>query len=271
MAWSGDPYGTGQQLYRRPSPRLAAFALARPAATGVTVPLACAVVYLPVPRTRRLNITEGTFTFGFRAAAVDDPVDTPALAATADLDLLQAHRHAVALAGHSLHDDLAGLRQAAERQSLRGLAAIERAWKSRHTRARGIAAVIDTVADLPGSPQLEQVCRCAGIAVLPGLETWEICGCEPGHPQDVSLLAASAGAQALVIALTCARHLGRYEWEGLINPAQIMAANTWDCFPGPGNAAQEARHADASAVLPPSRTGRTAPAGADAPAEGARS
>lgn len=270
MAWPGDPYGTGQQLYRRPSPRLAAFALARPAATGLTVPLAYAVVYLPVHRTRQLTITQGTLTFGFRAAAVGNPADAPAAAALADLDLLQARRHAVILAGHNLPDDLAVLRQAAGVPSLRGLAAAERAWQNRHTRGRGIAAVFDTMADLPGSPGLEQVCRRAGTAVPPSPGEGGPCGCEPGHFQDLSLLASSAVAQALVIALVCARHLGRYAWEEIVNPAQIMTANTWDCFPRAGQTAREAGHADAStAVRAPSGTGLTAPAGAATPAPGA--
>jgi hypothetical protein len=39
LARPGDPYGTGQQLYRRPCPKLAAFTVA-PAAIGRPVPAA---------------------------------------------------------------------------------------------------------------------------------------------------------------------------------------------------------------------------------------
>jgi hypothetical protein len=50
-------------------------------------------------RTRAVSVTEQTLTFGFRAASTGDPAGMPALAAVADLDLLQARRHAAVLAG----------------------------------------------------------------------------------------------------------------------------------------------------------------------------
>ena len=37
---------------------------------------------------------------------------------------------------------------------------------------------------------------------------------------------------ALAIALVCARHLGRYEWEETLDTRQLMACNAWDCLPG---------------------------------------
>jgi hypothetical protein len=39
--------------------------------------------------------------------------------------------------------------------------------------------------------------------------------------------------RALIVALVCARHLGRYTWEGTLNTGDIMTASTWDCFPQP--------------------------------------
>ena len=52
LTWPDDPYRTGQQLYRRPVSRLAAFA-ARPGRRGrPPVPAAAAIVYLPLHRTQ---------------------------------------------------------------------------------------------------------------------------------------------------------------------------------------------------------------------------
>ena len=99
MTWPDDPYRTGQQLYRRPVPRLAAFTAERTAADGRPGPAAVAIVYLPLHRTQAISVTEQTLTFGFRAASTDDAAEAPGLAAVADLDLMQARRHAAVLAG----------------------------------------------------------------------------------------------------------------------------------------------------------------------------
>jgi hypothetical protein len=167
MTWPDDPYRTGQQLYRRPVPRLAAFSARRTAAAGGAAPAAVAIVYLPLHRTRTVTVTEQTLTFGFRAAGADDPADMPALAAIADLNLMQARRHAAVLAGQLLADDLAALRQAGEAGALRGLAAVEREWAARGPAA-GKAATFDCALDLPGRPPLDHACQQAGIAVGPG-------------------------------------------------------------------------------------------------------
>lgn len=39
--------------------------------------------------------------------------------------------------------------------------------------------------------------------------------------------------RALVIALVCARHQGRYEWAGILRTGPVLAAATWDCLPQP--------------------------------------
>src|SRR5262249_1854976 len=133
MAWPDDPYRTGQQLFRRPGPRLAAFTaeLAGPAEGGRRVALAAAVIYLPLHRTQALTVTGQTLTFGFRAAGIGDPAELPALAAMADLDLMQARRHARVLAGYRLAGELAALGSAGDGRTLRGLAAVQRDWAVR--------------------------------------------------------------------------------------------------------------------------------------------
>ena len=45
MAWPGDPYQTGQQLYPRPAPRLAAFTVESSRARGSPAITSAAIVY----------------------------------------------------------------------------------------------------------------------------------------------------------------------------------------------------------------------------------
>jgi hypothetical protein len=113
LAWPDDPYRTSQQLYRRPSPVLAAVAVLLPEQPACVVPAAVAVAYLPLHRTRAITVTEGTLAFGFRAFSTFDAEDVRELAGLADLDLMQARRHASLLAGHCLPGHLRALRQAA--------------------------------------------------------------------------------------------------------------------------------------------------------------
>jgi hypothetical protein len=37
--------------------------------------------------------------------------------------------------------------------------------------------------------------------------------------------------RALMIALVCARHQGRYHWAGALRIGPVLAAATWDCLP----------------------------------------
>jgi hypothetical protein len=218
MTWPDDPYRTGQQLYRRPVSRLAAFAAQR-AGAGELAVAAAAIVYLPLHRTQAVRVTEQTLTFGFRATSADDPADMPALAAVADLDLMQARRHAAVLAGHLLVGDLAALRYAGDVAALRGLAAVEREWAARG-KAAGRAATFDCGLDLPESPPLELTCQQADVATGPGPDGADGC-------PAVTL----AVERALMIALVCARHLGRYEWAGTLRIGPVLAAAAWDCLP----------------------------------------
>ena len=219
MTWPDDPYRTGQQLYRRPVPRLAAFTAGPTAPGDRQVPVAVAMVYLPLHRTQVMSVTEQTLTFGFRAASADDPADLPALAMVADLDLMQARRHAAVLAGHLLASDLAALQVG--NAALRGLAAVEREWAARG-KVAGRAATFDCGLDLPQAPSLDLACQQAGIAAGSGVD--EVDGGE------AVMLAVE---RALMIALVCARHQGRYEWAGILRTGPVLAAATWDCLPQP--------------------------------------
>jgi hypothetical protein len=109
--------------------------------------------------------------------------------------------------------------------TLRGLSAVQEEWARRHAPAQGRAAMFDCPFDLAGQPFLEDACQRAcltsGLGYLPaGLDettaTW--------------MLAALMVERALIMALVCATHLGRYSWAGTLDVADIMAASTWDCF-----------------------------------------
>lgn len=223
LAWPEDPYRTGQQLYRRPAPRLAAFSLARTGGGGPGCQ-AAAIVYLPLHRTRTLAVTGQTVAFGFHAASISTASETLALAVFAGLDLLQARRHAAVLTGHLLAGDLAALRPGTDDLVPRGIAALEHEWAQRHNPASGKAAMLDCGLDLPGDPALPRACQQAGISIS---------AAEPVLPVSGEAAAATAVRRALVIALVAARHLGRYAWEGTLPADDIVAAGAWDCFPQP--------------------------------------
>jgi hypothetical protein len=227
MTWPDDPYRTGQQLHRRPVPRLAAFTAELAVADGGQAPAAVAVVYLPLHRTRTVTVTERTLMFGFRAASTADPAEAAELAGIADLDLMQARRHAQVLAGYHLADQLAALLSAAPgRRTLRGLAAVQHDWADRASAA-GQAAMFDCAFDLPASTSLEQP---RGPARLEARSAFGSGG--PGTSPPV----VTAVERALAIALVCARHLGRYGWAETLDTGQVMAAAAWDCLPWPGPA-----------------------------------
>ena len=233
LAWPDDPYRASQQLYARPSPMLAAFAVLLTGQPALRAPAAVAVVYLPLHRTRVLTVTEETVAFGFRAASTADASSIGGLAGFADLDLMQARRHARFLAGHDLSAVLRALRAAAPGRATRGLAAVAAGWADRQARARGTVTLVDVCADLgDGHGDLAEASRAAGVVVAPA----SACASSPcpglaGDPGAVERLAAAAAERALATALVCARGLGRYQWETAISTARIMSATTWDLFP----------------------------------------
>jgi hypothetical protein len=225
LTWPDDPYRASQQLYRRPSPLLAAFAVIPAGRCPMTAPAAVAIVYLPLHRTRAITVTGSAVNFGFRAASAADAGCLPLLVEIADLDLIQARRHARYLAGHALSSDLCALREAAPGLTTRSLAAVESAWADRSARVHGTAAMID-VSD--GYHDLADTCRRAALTTCPDTTA-------DGRISDGSdvaeHLAAAAAEKALAIALMSAWELGQYEWRGTLRTASIMTAATWDLFP----------------------------------------
>jgi hypothetical protein len=245
MTRPGDAYRTGQQLYRRPPGLLAAFAAGGALRGGRRRrPACCVLVYLPLHRTRPVAVTADTLAFGFRAAGITRVNEASALAAVADLDLMQARRHATTLAGHAPREDLTAL-QADAAGPVRGLSAARQAWAGRHKPVRGMALMIDTARDLPGGPALDGVCEEANV-IWPAARA-----CLSGSAQPRGELpVTTAVAQALAIALTCARYLGRYQWDGTLDITQILAAHAWDCL-------SESVSVPASSVPAPAEAGRS--------------
>jgi hypothetical protein len=116
--------------------------------------------------------------------------------------------------------ELAGLQMAAG-VTLRGLAAVQAEWSSRHTPARGKAGMFDCPADLPGRPSLDGACQQAHLTGRSGCQAAIL---------DEAVTAAMTVERALTMALICARHLGRYTWDGTLDMEEIMTASTWDCL-----------------------------------------
>jgi hypothetical protein len=238
MTWPDDPYRTGQQLYRRPAPRLAAFATWPTLTGGQPAPVTAAIVYLPLHRTRPVTVTGQTLAFGFRASAASDMSEMRQVAAVADLDLMQARRHAAILAGYVLANDLAALRQADGVMVRRGLAALMDEWP-RSGPAAGLATMIDYGLDLSGSPlPLRRACLQADLDPVSA----ETARQDGWHP------AALAVERALAIALLCARHQERYNWNGTLDTGVAMAASAWDCLPWPEVATRARRIASGDAA-----------------------
>lgn len=227
LAWPDDPYRTSQQLYRRPSPILASIAISLPAQLPSPAPAAVAVAYLPLHRTRAITVAEDTLTFGFRVASTADAEKVGELAELADLDLMQARRHAAVLVGHDLPLHLRALRNAAPGQITRGLDAIEADWADRTAQPRASATLVDIGTDLgDGSKDLASVFREAAVIPTPASLTSH----DPPDAMTAEHLAAAITEQALAIALVVARHLGRYHWDGVLATSQVMAAAAWDLF-----------------------------------------
>ena len=234
MTRPGDPYRTGQQLYRRPSGQLAAFAAGGGLrAGGRWRPVCCVMVYLPLHRTRPVAVTAETLAFGFSAAGITRFNEASSLTALADLDLMQARRHATALAAHAPREDLTALLATAAGPA-RGLTAARQAWAGRRKPARGLALMIDTARDLPGAPGLANVCQQAQVTLPSGHADPGAGSAQPGDGDLLTVVTVTVTvARALAIALASARYLGYYHWDGMLDIMQVMTAHAWDCLPAP--------------------------------------
>jgi hypothetical protein len=123
-------------------------------------------------------------------------------------------------------------------------------WADR-SPAAGRALLVDCDLDLPGAGlPLGQACQQAGISPT----GTGAAGQGTSHPATLAV------KRTLVIALLCARHQGRYEWDGVLDTEEVMAAATWDCLPSQETTARTA--ITRCGAQPPGSADATLPAAA---------
>ena len=208
---------------------LAAFAVMPPGQAGLRRRAASRSRTCRCTAPALITVTEDTLAFGFRAASAADGGGICPLAGLADLDLMQARRHARFLAGHALSADLRALREAAPGQAARGLAAVAAGWADRQARAGGTATMVDV-----GDDGMDLAAAAAGrIVASPASMAGSSASARrlAGDPGPLSSWQRRQPNGHWRSPCACARGLGRYRWEGTIGTARIMAAATWDLFP----------------------------------------
>lgn len=212
LSWTDTPFGGARRPFADRTSLLAAFSVNATAA---------AAVYLPLPRTRSLTVTDTTVRFGFHALAAEEPAETAAVTASIDQLLVQARRQAAILAGHRLGDQLAALTAAGAGQPTRGITAVRAAWHSQSSE-RGLARLHDTGGQ-PGTVTLADICAGYDLHALPA--DFPPAGAD-GYWAASQILRRLV-VYALAIALIAARNAGRYQWDVLHLDAVVEAA-AWD-------------------------------------------
>ena len=256
LAWPETPFGADT----RPFPKrvfLAASTAVQWADDGDrAVPMAAAMVYLPLHRTKARQLDPATFHFGYRAFVLTAETDAATIAAAIDGHLVQARRLAVVVAAHDYLDDAAGLLQWTSTHTA-GIASVAAAWENRASTERGTAALLETARDLtPHEPKLFQACEVHGLAVTEGYgglpitfdaqAAYEAFIDADDPPTDdereaiVQSLAHGAVYQALAVALLAAKGMERAEWDAPLPVGALMDAVTWDVFPRVRRAPQPA-------------------------------
>jgi len=218
LSWTDTPFGGARRPFTDRTPLLAAFSLQ---ATGHS-PASAAAVYLPLPRTRSLRVTDTTVRFGFHALAAEQPTEIAAVTASLDALLVQARRQAAILAGHRLGDQLAALTAASAGQPTRGITAVRAAWQNQPSE-RGLARLHDTDTDTgPGPAVLADLCTSHDLVLPADVPPAGADGC-----WTATQILRQLVVYALAIALIAARNADRYQWNALHLDAVVEAA-AWD-------------------------------------------
>ncbi|WP_055749884.1 hypothetical protein [Frankia sp. AvcI1] len=212
LSWTDTPFGGARRPFADRTSLLAAFSVNATAA---------AAVYLPLPRTRSLTVTDATVRFGFHAIAAEVPAETAAVVTSVDAQLVQARRRAAILAGHRLGDQLTALTAASAGQPIRGITAVRAAWHSQPSEC-GLARLHDTGRQ-PGPVTLADICAGYALHALPA--DFPLAGADGFWA--ASQILRQLVAYALAIALIAARNADRYQWEALHLDAVVEAA-AWD-------------------------------------------
>ncbi|WP_131787152.1 hypothetical protein [Protofrankia symbiont of Coriaria ruscifolia] len=220
LSWTDTPFGGARRPFADRTSLLAAFSVN---ATDRSL-VAAAAVYLPLPRTRSLTVTDTTVRFGFHAVAAEEPAETSAVVASIDAQLVQARRQATILAGHRLGDQLTALTAAGAGQPTRGITAVHAAWHSQPSE-RGLARIHDTGSQ-QGPVTLADICAGYDLHALPA----DVSPAGADGFRTASLILRPLVAYALAIALIAARNADHYQWDALHLDAVVEAA-AWDQLP----------------------------------------
>lgn len=261
LGWPLTPFGADKRAFPKQVFLFAATAVQWADDGDRAVPMAAGMVYLPVHRTRTQQLDPATFHFGYRALALTGEADAPAIAEAVDGHLVQARRHALAVAAHDYLDDAAGLLHWTSVHTA-GISSVADAWKARAERERGTALLVDTAHDLiPREPKLSLACEVHGLTVAEGhgglpllLDAQaaydRIIDTDSPLADDVrestaQALAHGAVYQALAVVLLAAKANGRVTWDARFPVSTVMDAVTWDVFshvrsaPQPASAPQQ--------------------------------
>jgi hypothetical protein len=217
LQWPTTPLGAEQRPFGRHWDMLAACTIEWTEATrDDPTPIAATMVYLRVRKHGSAHhITADTLSIGFRTMVIEQAAEVSDLLAVTDEQLTGARRLGVILAGHHLIRDLTRMNHLAIRP-LRGVAEVSSAWAEREVRRRGIAAMVDTAADVGDLPtQLDMA-----VETVP-VET-------PTCPACAAKVARYALARCLAVALTAAVYSGRYTWEDTFPVNRAVDAAAWD-------------------------------------------
>lgn len=223
LAWPEAPFGADQRPFGKPARILAAAAVEwAPGNCGARLPVCAATVYLRTRRAGTLQVDPNTLNVGFRVVVLDEADEAHALIDLFDRALARGRRHAVALAGHGLANDLKAIAGLAGRR-LPGVVGVSLAWAERASKGRSMARMVDTRHDVaPMTTGRVDVPLEAGAAVT-----------APTSTRSADLIAEASLIRCLAIALTAAWHVDTYRWDGTFSVRTAAAANAWDRFVSP--------------------------------------
>jgi hypothetical protein len=249
LQWPQTPFGADKRPFPHVVHLVAATAVQWADDGERAVPMAAAMLYLPVPRTGTREFEAATVHFGYRVVALERADDAPDVAAAVDGHLVQARRHAVAVAAHGYLDDARALSLWSPEHTA-GITSVAEAWLDRSAVERKTAQPVETGEDLHDqNPALSIVCQRHGLAVVEGaqglLRTGEVQAAyermfayDDDTPpsatireQAVQTLAHGAVYQALAVALLAAKHLERGTWQRPFMIGDAVERETWDAFP----------------------------------------
>jgi hypothetical protein len=182
---------------------------------GMQLPVCAAAVYLRTRRAGTLQVDPNTLNVGFRIAVLNESGEVPALVNLFDRALVRGRRHAAALVGYGLGNDLKAIASLTDRR-LPGVVGVSLAWADRASKRRGMARMVDTRHDIaPAVAERVDVSLEADAAAMVSTST---------RCAEASLI------RCLAIALTAAWHVDTYRWDGIFSVRTAAAASAWDCF-----------------------------------------